>query len=476
MPLKLALIVVALLLVGGAAWLWLGRGPDRPHVVLVSIDSLRADHVGCYGYARDTTPFLDRLAKEGVVFDTVVSSSSWTTPAHAALFTGLPDRVHGCFDETRWLDGSRETVAEAFKRAGYRTVGFFSGPPLHPNFGFAQGFDTYHDCTTYSKESLAFLRGEATHEAIGNKPNTVVTNPEVLGAVRQWLEQARDDPFFMFIHLWDVHYDYVPPEPYDRLFDPDYRGPCTGRDVLRVDRRPGDWSDRDVEHLKALYDGEIRWTDDTLRKIIDAVSRRFGTENTVIVVTSDHGEAFYEHGVHGHRMTLYGEEIRIPLIIRYPPSVPRNARVSAMVSLLDVAPTLLELAGVKGLPDATGRSRVPLMRGASPPEPVEPAICELIDNKKKLHLFALRFPEWKAILDLETSSSRVFDLRRDPGEQHPLGEADYPVAAAEIPRLYRRTCTRLLELSRRLTVPTERDTPPISAFTEAQLRALGYLK
>lgn len=476
---KLWSIVGAVLLLGVAVFFivrWAGR-PSGPHVILISIDSLRADHLGCYGHSRDTSPFLDEFASSGVVFETAVSSSSWTIPAHAAMFTGLPDRVHGCIDEFSWLDRSRKTIAEAFREAGYQTVGFFSGPPLHPNFGFGQGFDSYHDCTTFSETSIGILKGDKVLTELEHKPNTVVTNGEVLDAVDRWLKDATARPLFMFIHMWDVHYDYQPPQPYDRLFDPDYRGPCTGREVLEVVKRPADWTDADVAHLQALYDGEIRWTDETVRKICERLEARFGAENLLIVITSDHGEAFYEHGVHGHRLSLHEEEIRVPLLIRYPSRIKGNRRVENLVSLVDLAPTVLDLAGIHdGLPDAYGRSLAPLLRDPSARGPDRPALCEVINTQTDLHLFALRTPEWKLILDIEKARFDLYDLRADPGEQRVLEERDYPRSPGEISALYKQAVRELADLARRNPRPTKRDTPAISEMTEAQLRSLGYLK
>jgi sulfatase-like protein len=141
---KAILTGLVLSLVATLVW-WLTRPATPPDVILVSIDTLRADHLGCYGYTRNTSPALDRLAREGARFETVISSTSWTLPAHAALFTSLPDSVHGCDSERRWLDGSRTTVAEAFRKAGYRTAGFYSGPLLHRYFGLNQSFDTWED-------------------------------------------------------------------------------------------------------------------------------------------------------------------------------------------------------------------------------------------------------------------------------------------------------------------------------------------
>ena len=198
------------------------RTPAGPNVVLVSIDSLRADHAGCYGYARKTTPVLDRLAGEGVLCEQHISSSSWTLPAHAALFTSLPDGLHGCTDTNFALAAGARTLARRFQEAGYRTAGFYCGPYLHPAFGLAQGFDSYEDCSSYPGMMARVAEASGREEArINRASHADVTGERVDRALERWFSERGEGPFFLFVHLWDVHFDYIPPPPFDRAFDPD---------------------------------------------------------------------------------------------------------------------------------------------------------------------------------------------------------------------------------------------------------------
>jgi len=476
-------ILVLIIAVGGGFYLAVRHRQRIPNVILISIDSLRYDHLGCYGYGRNTSPNIDRTAREGALFETVVSSTSWTLPAHAALFTGLPDRVHGCLDERHGLDDSRLTLAEAFKQAGYRTIGFFSGPYLHACFGFAQGFELYRDCTSYSGEFLARTKSGTLLDDRGiigqdimRMSHDDITNPIVLRAVRAWLDERPGGPFFLFVHLWDVHYDYIPPSPYDTMFDPDYTGPVNGRNLAGARAKPKTWTRRDVNHLEALYDGEIRFTDDTLGEILGELDRRGLKDSSIIAITADHGEAFYEHGVHGHRWTLYEEEIRIPLVVRYPPTIPANLRIRHPASIIDIAPTLLELAGAPTLPGATGRSLAPLFRTPDGPWEDRAVVCELNVPLFGIHAFALRDSRWKLIYDLRWHRTRVFDLLGDPREQSALVGDASPFTSEEIDGRYERASRELEEASRRMPVGDRRDTPPIPKVTEDQLRALGYVR
>ena len=300
-----------------------------PNVLLISIDSLRADHLGCYGYERDTSPNMDRLAREGVLFTQCSSSSSWTLPAHASLFTGLPISSHGCTAAAS-LAEPRHTLAEAMRDGGYRTAGFWSGPYLHPRFGLNQGFEQYVNCASFDFEGKQLDVNKQSHADI--------TNPKILEEVERWFASRPPGPFFMFVHMWDVHFDYIPPAPYDTQFSADYDGPVDGTPPR--ERLEG----QDLEQLIALYDGEIAWTDHHVGRLLELLAEQGVDEDTLVIVTSDHGEEFYEHGEFGHRKTLFEESIAVPLLIRYPRSLPAGLKVETATSLMDLAPTILDAA------------------------------------------------------------------------------------------------------------------------------------
>lgn len=423
-------------------------GPTRPNVLLISVDTLRPDHLGCYGYQRDTSPHIDRLAAGGALFENVISSTSWTLPAHAALFTGLADTVHGCTDTDRRLDDSRQTLAERLKAVGYSTVGFFSGPYLHPVFGLGQGFDEYIDCTSYPKlsEKTAATVGTVDGRAVNRRAHADITSPRLYQRVRSWLNANRSKPFFMFVHMWDVHFDFIPPPPYDRKFDPDYRGRVTGERFLFNAAINRLMPKRDLVHLIALYDGEIAWTDAHIGKILDDLDALGLGDSTIIVLTSDHGTEFFEHQLKAHRMSLYDEVIRIPLIVRYPGHIQPGQRHNVQVRLIDVLPTITDLLGLGVPADVMGQSLVPLFSG-DPLRRDNLAVSELFCDAGKLTPAGLwkpkdpRFPMryrlrsfrrlgHKVISDLNRDRVMVFDLHADPGERTPLGDGPAPLAEA----------------------------------------------
>lgn len=386
---------------------------------MISIDTLRPDHLGSYGYERDTSPTLDRLAREGARFDQATSSSSWTLPAHAALFTGQSDSVHGCDDSDKKLAAGHITLAETFSAAGYQTEGFFAGPFLHPTFGLDQGFDSYVDCSSYAAltDEQVARAGGIDRLDITSASHRDVTNPRVLEAVRARLAEVDERPLFLFIHLWDVHFDFIPPPPYDTRFDPDYEGEIDGVDFFHNPAVHAGMDPRDLEHVIALYDGEIAWTDAHVAKLLEALEGARSLDNTIVVVTSDHGEEFFEHGRKGHRFTLYDEVIRIPLIVWAPGRVPAGRVIESPAGLIDVYPTLVELAGIQHAGETLGRSLVPALEGRAPDDPSLLSVSELNTLGRRLRAF--RKPLHKLLVDGTTGGGWTFDLERDPKERLP---------------------------------------------------------
>jgi len=389
-----------------------GEGPPEPevNVLLISLDSTRQDVLGCYGHRPTfapevaTSPSLDRLAAEGVRFTRAYATTSWTLPAHAALLTGQPDLVHGVEMQELALGTAHETLAETLARAGYRTAGFYSGPFLDPRYGFARGFARYEACYgpeladeiarearlarelvgTEDAARAEELRGRLQEARVGieSLSHRDVSSALVTGRVLEEIAAARGagEPWFVFAHYFDPHYDYTPPERYAEEFDPKYAGSEHGAD-LTTSPSISVWrptledpnacerviSDRDLAHVRALYDAEVRWTDDQIGRILDDLRARGELDRTVVVVTADHGDEFFEHGNVGHRKSLFEEVLRVPLLVRFPERLGAGKTVDAVASLVDVPATVLELTGLAepGLAGETAsRSLVPLATGA----------------------------------------------------------------------------------------------------------------
>jgi arylsulfatase A-like enzyme len=301
------------------------------NLLLISIDTLRADHLKCYGYNQDSSPHLDQLAREGVLFENLTSASSWTVPSHMSMFTSLYPSVHGVENIRAKLGEDVPTLAQCLAKIGYLTQAFVVAPALDHGFGFDRGFKSYDDFTVMRKRHFI---------------SRFRTNPVVTDLATQWLKKHSQENFFLFLHYWDCHSDYTPPAPYDKKFDPDYKGGENGRGILRRAKRDDLMeriSVRDLAHMVALYDGGIAYTDEHVGKILQLLQDLRLSEKTLVIVLSDHGEAFLEHGLIYHGNSLYEEELQAPLIMRLPGVIPAGKRVVGNVSHVDLMPTALGL-------------------------------------------------------------------------------------------------------------------------------------
>jgi arylsulfatase A-like enzyme len=443
-----------------------------PNVVLISVDTLRPDHLGCYGYERDTSPHIDQLAEEGVLFENMISSTSWTLPAHAAMFTGLADSVHGALDTDTKLADDRTTLAERLRAAGYATAGFFSGPTLYPAFGLGQGFDTYADCTSYPELSAqsAGTPGIAIGGPLQKASMADVTSPRIHAGVQSWLKQNPKRPFFLFVHMWDPHFDFIPPPPYDRKFDPDYDGPVTGQDFIFDEAINAQMPARDLAHVIALYDGEVAWTDEHIGKILADLDAQGLRDSTIVMLLSDHGTEFFEHDGKGHRQTLFDEVIRVPLIVRHPGRVPAGLRVTEQVRMIDVVPTLLALVGMPPPADVMGQSLVPLLSGEKLQQDTL-AISELFSLGRAFRSF--RRGDRKLIRHERTKGAVIYNLRSDPGEQRPLEDANNLLVQAAL-RDARRGDKWLADF--RGALPISPAAPALPDKVRRRLESLGYVE
>jgi len=440
-------------------------------VLLISIDTLRADHVGCYGYGRATTPNIDALAREGVLFENHISSSSWTLPAHASLFTSVADSVHGCMESTGTaLSPAFTTLAERFADAGYATAGFYAGPYLHEVFGLGQGFETYDYCVddpgAFSAEEVESwgldpLAQKRSHEGI--------TNPGVYRAGRDWIKAHKDRPFFVFLHFWDVHYDFTPPPPWDTRFNPGYQGPVDGRNFFFDPSIAPGMPEADLQQLVALYDGEIGWTDTFVGRLREDLEAWGLSDDTIIVVTSDHGTEFFEHGGKGHRSTLYDELIRIPLVIWYPARLEAR-HVSAQTRSIDVGPTLLELADLPAPTGIMGHSLLSLASGREL-DFDNAAISELYSVGQRLR--SVRALESKFLVDEnDPEPERWYDLQSDPAEVQPIRDLNAELGGRARERYQRAEQELEQAIARRPGAPVGTSLPP---GIQHDLIQIGYV-
>jgi arylsulfatase A-like enzyme len=395
---------------------------ERPNVLLISLDTLRADHLGLYGHDRPTSPHIDGWAADAVAFTQVQAPANATLDSHMSIMTGLHPDVHAVralkhipgnrrrFDS---LDGRRVTLAETMRAAGYVTAAFVREIVwLDPEFGFIQGFDTYQTIK---------------HEAV--RMNRSVVFP--------WLEQHRDEPFFLFVHYFDIHSDwtklpYDSPAPFQRQFGLDYGGAFTGcgdglcasRYLLRLNRQ-GDLLPSDaLDYISRLYDGGIAYTDQQIGSLFAKLQELGLYDRTLIVMFADHGEEFQEHGSFLHEQ-LYQETVGVPLIIGHPTLIPEGRRIDIPVQTLDIMPTVLDVLGVPAEDDMQGRSLLPLLRGQELDG--KPLFTSNGNGKQ----YAVREGDWKLIVERRTGEGQLYELGGDPGEQRDVS-ADYPERTAQL--------------------------------------------
>lgn len=415
------------LLALAAAVCLLGCQPQRdPNVLLVVIDALRPDHLGCYGYARDTSPRLDALALRGVLFTDATSPASYTRAAVPSIFASVYPGAHGVFSQAKnveVLSDEYTTLAETLKARGYRTAAFMPNPSLHRTFNFDQGFDLYND---------DFPAGEGPEHEVHETARKI--NDRVL----RWLRGDREKPFFAYLHYRDVHGPYVPPPPYDTLFPRTGEGRLLTRAEYQAQpldiRRPRRY--RDLDSYITLYDGEIRYTDDQIAQLLDTLKKEGFLDHTVIVVTADHGESFLEHGYWTHGTDLYEEQIRVPLLLVLPGDRHAGRRVETPVQTVDIYPTILSLLDLEIPAVLQGESLFDAIEGDADPD--RPIFSEARVNRHKRpagggQFVSVRAGAWKLIFNRTKRSAELYNLRDDPGEKNDL-VAREPERARELLR------------------------------------------
>jgi arylsulfatase len=397
--------------------------PDRLNVVLLLVDTLRADHVSALGYGRPTSPTLDRLAAEGVLFTRAISPAAATRPAMVSLWTGLYPSRHRVARRVAAMNKRFVTGAELAREAGYRTAAFCPNPNLDRKFGYRQGWDVYVDRELRTWQ----LRRDAAPWARYETANHVQER-----ALR-FIDADPERPFLLWLHYRDVHGPYLPPPPYDRRFRSVEPRPLTPDEVKRRKsylELPDDGND--LNHYVDQYDGEVRYTDARIADFLEALEHRGLRQRTVLIVAADHGEEFLDHGDWHHGQSLYEEMVHVPFIIVWPEG---ERRVEPRpVSTLSFFATLAGIVGVEP-PASDGVDLGPLLRGEG-----EVAFPPVVlsqksggrglqkDGRRRLALTAVRQGDWKLVVDEGGGHVGLFDLAADPGEQRDRLEGNAALA------------------------------------------------
>jgi len=438
----------------------------RPSLVIVLIDTLRADHLGCYGYDRDTSPNVDRWAAGSTLFSRCIAQASWTAPSVASLFTSLYPTVHRTgsgLEERRVICNGQVvmmpapasapeisaelppgfvTFAEVCREAGYRTAAYVANGIIAATQGYGQGFETY----------------------------LIMNDRKVTQHARQWLREGGQRPFLLYLHYMAPHAPYNPPAAFNR-----FPADAPPLDLLNAALRDSinfvgsrTLTPQEVANLINPYDGEILFADHQVQQILDSLAELDLTDRTVVVLTADHGEEFLDHGWIWHSSThLYEELIHVPLIIDLPGDGHRGQQVPQVVRHIDLAPTLLELAGLDRPAEMQGRSLAALLRGESLPS--RSALAETIDWGWQQ---AVRTDSLKLIHDREGGHVEFYDLVSDPREQQSLNYLDAAAGPALLDSLNAQHERNMTHID-----PTAMGRPEkLSAEARERLRSLGYIQ
>jgi arylsulfatase A-like enzyme len=449
---SVGILIIGALLIGTAGAYW-GSGRERylvsklpqpkpgaPNIILITLDTLRADHVSSYGYGRATTPNLDRLAKGGVLFENAFANSSWTLPAHASMFTGLLPHEHRA-DWTQPLDGKQITLAEALAAHGYRTAAFAANTSyVSPEWGLGRGFTRFEvygnsliedaASTVFGKKLALNVLPRVGYFDIPGRKKASDVNEEFL----DWVDQTHGRPFFAFLNYLDLHDPYLIDSPYQTRFSDN----VTNGELINFQfqanafRRKPKLTVQEIQAEVDSYDGCLAYLDAKLGELFGELSRRGLDKNTLVIVTSDHGEAFGNHDLFGHGNSLYIDTLHVPLVFIWPGKIPSGARVSQLVSLHDISATVIALLGETNAPSFPGKSLVGFWSGIQEQEASEIVLSELSPGRfkdgppnypaTKGGLKSLVTEQWHFILS-ESGRAELYAWREDPNETRNLAES-----------------------------------------------------
>jgi arylsulfatase A-like enzyme len=421
--------------------------PSAPLFLLVSVDTLRADRLGLYGNPRETSKHLDAFAAESAVFDAAWTTAPWTLPAHASLLTGLYPVHHRVDTPGARLPENLPTLADSLRAAGFDTRASVNSHFFNEKSGLLRGFDRTHVETESTRQFGATARG--------------------VDRVLLWLAEPRKRPLFVFLHTFDAHADYLAPAMDRGTFSQDYAGPMDGVTGQLLAVRSGEESldAGDAAHLRDLYDESLRSIDTELGRLLAALREGDPPGNTLVVITSDHGEEFFDHGDVLHGRNHRPEVVRVPLVMRHA-SIPAGLRIREPVSLVDVAPTALALLGLPALPGSDGRDLSPLLSGEDHEPLGERPLFVAGDHglQPANRLASVRRGRFALHLDLDSFEVELYDLEQDPEERAAL-PVEGSALAADLGRELRAHLA-----SARAAAPVRELAP----HEQALLESLGY--
>ncbi len=443
------------------------KGKNNRNIILISVDTLRADHLGCYGYNRKTSPNIDSLVSDSVLFLNTYAPSPWTLPSHISMLTSLYDVHHQVYYEYEKMDSSIITLADILRNNNFFCSAFTGGGFVSSNYGFSKGFDSYREIT----QGIYF----------NNSPE------HIYKSASKWLDYNKDKNFFLFIHTYQPHNPYDCPHPYNRMFI-DHNAKWQNLDLLRyIGGKKGIFkklSEEERKNIISLYDAEIRYTDEYLIKpLIEKLKNMSFYDHTMIIFTSDHGEEFYDHKSWEHANSLYNEQLKVPLIIKFPYSRFAGKKIKNIVRLVDIMPTVLEELRLESPKlKLDGQSLIPLIKGKKQKERV--FLAEKADNILDSHIpqkLSMNLEKYKLIINKKYKAEdlsfflfpppnskhvELYDLDKDPLEKNNIAD--------ENPKIVNQIINQINAIYRNAK-KRKKEKTEIDDTLREQLKALGYI-
>ncbi len=454
----------------------LADAADKDNIILITIDTQRADYIGCYGNSRIQTPTIDEIAEEGVRFKGCISQCPLTLPSHTSIMTATYPIYHGVRTNKGYVASqSLNTLAEALRGNGYQTAAFVSAFILDDRFGLDQGFDTYDG--NFDRLHLSFISmfldrslfyRILSHAGYFEEDYLQRRAGETTDSAVTWLERHGEAPFFLWIHYFDPHGPWNPVKPYDTMYqsepDADLDGEITVTTL--IDRQ--NLTKRFVENVKLHYMGEISYTDRQIGNLREALAHLNLDGKTLIVLTADHGESFAENDFWGHGGVVNNPSIRIPLIFYRPGRLSGGRVVDGLSESIDIMPTILDYLGIEGPKEMQGMSLLPFMDG-SRNLPDRTGYSEATASEtQELRVWSLVTMKWKYVYSPAGGWGQLINREEDPAEERDM--------AHERPELAASMKSELLELVKTQSSPDSPGAENIDRETENALRALGYVR
>jgi len=445
-PLLLAIAVIASVFIALNRNKYNYKCPEC-NVILVSIDTLRANLLSCYGYDKMTSPNIDKFREDSVLFRKCIAQAPSTLASHASIFTSLiPSHHQASFAKMTALPKEVITMTEVLKANGYETISFNDGGQLAPNFGLDQGFDLYR--SSNKKKATLYFR-------------------DIVKSSIDWIVRNSEKKFFLFLHTYEAHSPYTPKKKYLDLFETNYSGDLPMHTTERIAQRINNGrikiTQEDTLHIINTYNAEIRSMDESFGVFIDFLKKKELYDKTIIIFTSDHGEEFYDHGVMAsHSHTLFDELLHIPLIIKFANSKFASREIENLVRSIDMMPTLLDLVNIKIPENLEGVSLIPMIKGRGKNEDLfaisERDMIETLQDE----CWSIMYDKWKLY------NSRLYDLEKDPFER-----IDISSEHAELKTILRK---KAIQFIKQIRITQQKEKVELDETELEKLKALGYIK